>query len=266
MTAVPTNTTVLNSNGPLTLYHSPTDILAMERPIPLTSTMDINSAVGGGIDMKSLSTVSHIHPIYGRLVTTATAGNNGLGDDTTSVLQQHIASGGILNNHSSTVSAYNPLTVKLVQENGGSIMTLPVTAGGAMTDLTINNGQRTALIAASLSGNGGPKSHLLPPTAVMSYAQHHPPVQQDGSTALSHDLGHLDLSQIVTLNQGVQQVRYLFLVFKSNNQIGALSYPTNVVCVINSLQSKCKHIINITDNLFIQTQMCRFYITFKNSL
>ena len=210
MTAVPTNTTVLNANGPLTLYHSPTDILAMERPIPLTSTMDINSAVGGGIDMKSLSTVSHIHPIYGRLVTTATAGNNGLGDDTTSVLQQHIASGGMLNNHSSTVSAYNPLTVKLVQENGGSIMTLPVSAGGAMTDMTVNNGQRTALIAASLSGNGGPKSHLLPPTAVMSYAQHHPPVQQDGSTALSHDLGHLDLSQIVTLNQGVQQVGHFF--------------------------------------------------------
>ena len=208
MTAVPTNTTVLNSNGPLTLYHSPTDIMAMERPIPLTSTDMTAGAAIGGVDMKNFSTVSHIHPIYGRLVTATTTTD---GPNEAASFQQQMAAG-MLNNLnqnaalSGGVSSYNPLTVKLIhQENGGnSIMTLPVTGGSGLQGLTDINGQRTALIT-SVGGAG--KSHLLAPNVAVM-ASYQPQQQQDGSTALSHDLGHLDLSQIVTLNQqgGVQQV------------------------------------------------------------
>lgn len=50
---------VLIQNGPLSLYHSSTDIMAMERPIALTSSdiaaLDINPGAS-------------IPPIYGRLV------------------------------------------------------------------------------------------------------------------------------------------------------------------------------------------------------
>ena len=71
---------------------------------------------------------------------------------------------------------------KLVEN--GSMMALPATD---------SSGQRTAALIAAKAG------HVLPP--VVSYQQ------GDGSSALSHELGHLDLSQIVTLNQGVPQVK-----------------------------------------------------------
>ncbi len=71
---------VMLQNGPLSLYHSSTDILAMERPIALTSSdiaaLDINPsiAVVGGTNAGGGGHTNNIPPtLYSRLVSAASA-------------------------------------------------------------------------------------------------------------------------------------------------------------------------------------------------
>ena len=77
---------VMLQNGPLSLYHSSTDILAMERPIALTSSdiaaLDINPsiAVVGGTNAGGTGGHNNIPPtLYSRLVSAASA--SAAGDD-----------------------------------------------------------------------------------------------------------------------------------------------------------------------------------------
>ena len=70
---------VILQNGPLSLYHSSTDILAMERPIALTSSdiaaLDINPAAVAVVAATTAATTGHNIPptLYGRLVSAGSA-------------------------------------------------------------------------------------------------------------------------------------------------------------------------------------------------
>jgi len=108
---------VLIQNGPLSLYHSSTDIMAMERPIALTSS-DI-----AALDINPVS--SSLPPIYGRLV----------GDETL----MHMSTAPNMN-----ASYPKPQYISTNLNDNGPILTLPLQATSSLLAPLSKTGQLMA--------------------------------------------------------------------------------------------------------------------------
>jgi hypothetical protein len=186
---------VMLQNGPLSLYHSSTDILAMERPIALTSSdiaaLDINPsiAVAGGTNAGGTGGghTNNIPPtLYSRLVSAASA--SAAGDDHS---QHH--------HHPHPHPHHHHQLVAMGSGNSGlppanfsvaNVATYPkpqyMNSGGGVIGTTINpseNGQQLfslqqqqqlqapagpnsinpAAVATSMMSSLGKSSHMFPP-------------------------------------------------------------------------------------------------------
>jgi len=155
--------TVILQNGLLNLYHSSQDIQKMERPIALTSS-DI-----AALEINPVTT-TNIPPIYGRL----------LGEDQL----MHMSTAPNLN------AAYpKPQYLTATVNDNGPILALPVSAN---TGSLLGN-PSSGILAKSHLGSTTGLSQLVPPG--LSF----PDPTGGGGAISSHELSHLDHSQLINL-------------------------------------------------------------------